>query len=230
MSARPASIAGRTPEALRAQAARLYQALTRDDKTSSLATASLARIGHSLATGRAALSHRAVVVASTMDELLQGLKALKDGEETPALIQGSVPRARDVQAPHATPLFTRLHDMERTAADLASAFPAFPSPARAGQQGGRDSVPAGVEQLLTHWGVRPHATPEGDPPRETDVPHIAFHLSDVPRSAPRTLLGLLAALHTQGAVVDWHAVLEGHATQWGDLPAYAFQRKRHWLD
>ncbi|MFF3782119.1 beta-ketoacyl synthase N-terminal-like domain-containing protein [Streptomyces sp. NPDC001933] len=226
----PLPVHGRTPEALRAQAARLYQALTSDDKASGLATASLASIGHSLATGRAALSHRAVVVASSMDELLQGLKALKDGEESSALIQGSVPRARDAEAPHATLLFTHLHDIDRTAADLASAFPAFPSPAKAGQQGGRDSVPAGVEQLLTHWGVRPHVTLEGDPPRETDVPHIAFHLSDAPRSAPRTLLGLLAALYTQGAAVDWHAVFEGHATQRVDLPTYSFQRKRYWLD
>ncbi|MFF3956855.1 hypothetical protein ACFYY1_27100 [Streptomyces sp. NPDC001890] len=63
-----------------------HQALSDGDRTSSLATAWLASIGHSLATGRAALSHRAVVVASSMDELLQGLKALKDGEESSALI------------------------------------------------------------------------------------------------------------------------------------------------
>ncbi|KPI20812.1 6-deoxyerythronolide-B synthase, partial [Actinobacteria bacterium OK074] len=45
-----------------------------------------------------------------------------------------------------------------------------------------------------------------------------------------TLLTALGRLHTDGAAVDWRAVFEGLAPRTVELPTYAFQRRRHWLD
>ncbi|WP_406365863.1 type I polyketide synthase [Streptomyces sp. NBC_01546] len=81
-------VGARSEEGLRAQAARLAEfvaerpELTPDD------------LGHSLGTGRAALDHRATVLAAGHEELLAGLRALADGESTPATRTGTVPSGR----------------------------------------------------------------------------------------------------------------------------------------
>ncbi|GAA0364558.1 type I polyketide synthase [Streptomyces blastmyceticus] len=51
--------------------------------------------------------------------------------------------------------------------------------------------------------------------------------ADVPE--PRALLEAVAQVHTRGAEVDWSAVL-GTGPVAHDLPTYAFQRERFWLD
>ncbi|MFF1613932.1 beta-ketoacyl synthase N-terminal-like domain-containing protein, partial [Amycolatopsis sp. NPDC058278] len=71
-------VSARTENALRAQAAQLRE----------LAGADLAAVGRSLATTRAALDHRAVVVAGDADGLLRGLAALAAGEPAAELVQG----------------------------------------------------------------------------------------------------------------------------------------------
>ncbi|MBQ1076239.1 SDR family NAD(P)-dependent oxidoreductase, partial [Micromonospora sp. C31] len=48
------------------------------------------------------------------------------------------------------------------------------------------------------------------------------------RDEARTVTATLGALHTAGVGVDWPAVLPGAAPT--DLPGYAFQRTRYWLD
>ncbi|MEY2247880.1 SDR family NAD(P)-dependent oxidoreductase [Streptomyces sp. BF23-18] len=48
------------------------------------------------------------------------------------------------------------------------------------------------------------------------------------RTAPQALLGALAHLHVAGAPVDFAALLGPRRTV--DLPTYAFQRRRYWLD
>ncbi|WP_162832988.1 type I polyketide synthase [Streptomyces sp. CB09001] len=44
------------------------------------------------------------------------------------------------------------------------------------------------------------------------------------------LLTSLAEAHCHGAAVAWTAVFEGTGARRVDLPTYAFQRRRHWLD
>ncbi|MFF4168327.1 type I polyketide synthase [Streptomyces sp. NPDC001741] len=69
----PWTLSGTSPQALSAQAKRLLRHLDglRDDE--------LAPAGRTLATGRAALDHRAVVVGGTKDELAEGLRTLAAG-------------------------------------------------------------------------------------------------------------------------------------------------------
>ncbi|MEU7359574.1 SDR family NAD(P)-dependent oxidoreductase [Streptomyces olivaceoviridis] len=74
----PLVLSGATPEALAAQAARL----------SAVAGRPLPDLARSLATGRAALTHRAAVVAGDRDELLAGLAALSDGTASDTVVRG----------------------------------------------------------------------------------------------------------------------------------------------
>ncbi|MEU6912433.1 SDR family NAD(P)-dependent oxidoreductase [Streptomyces olindensis] len=47
---------------------------------------------------------------------------------------------------------------------------------------------------------------------------------------PETLLSAVARLHVAGAAVDWAAVYARSGARRVDLPTYAFQRRRYWLD
>jgi acyl transferase domain-containing protein/acyl carrier protein len=50
------------------------------------------------------------------------------------------------------------------------------------------------------------------------------------RSEPRELIGLLSKAHTHGVDVDWSALFEKARARRVELPTYAFQRQRYWLE
>jgi acyl transferase domain-containing protein/NAD(P)-dependent dehydrogenase (short-subunit alcohol dehydrogenase family)/acyl carrier protein len=84
----PVALSARSEQALRAQAQRLLDFTTteprprRDD------------LGHSLATGRAAMPHRAVLLAADDGELQAGLRATAAGDAHPALVTGAATGGR----------------------------------------------------------------------------------------------------------------------------------------
>ncbi|WP_247616598.1 type I polyketide synthase, partial [Streptomyces sp. MK37H] len=80
----PYALSAKGTDALRAQAERLYAHLTTQPDLEPV------DVAHTLATGRAALDARAVLVADGRDDLLAGLDALARGESAPGLIQGAV--------------------------------------------------------------------------------------------------------------------------------------------
>jgi acyl transferase domain-containing protein/acyl carrier protein len=80
----PLVVSGRSAAALRAQAARLQEVLA------SGAEPALVDVGFSLATGRAALEHRAVVLAEDRPGVLEALADLAEGRARPDVVTGSV--------------------------------------------------------------------------------------------------------------------------------------------
>ncbi|MFD7916840.1 type I polyketide synthase [Streptomyces sp. NPDC059752] len=78
----PWILSGRTEAALRDQAARLLAHLTGDGEPRPV------DVGHSLATGRALLDHRAVLVAGEREEYREALTALAAGDSAAALTRG----------------------------------------------------------------------------------------------------------------------------------------------
>ncbi|AGL15968.1 polyketide synthase [Actinoplanes sp. N902-109] len=90
-------LSARTPEALRAYAARLRDALptlsataSADTDQSAAAPVSLGELAATLAVGRATFEHRAAVIATDHAQLVDGLTALANDTEAPTLITGSV--------------------------------------------------------------------------------------------------------------------------------------------
>ncbi|MGR3934810.1 beta-ketoacyl synthase N-terminal-like domain-containing protein, partial [Streptomyces sp. BRA346] len=84
----PWVVSGRGAEALRGQAARLLARVEGDGGLSPV------DVGWSLASGRAALEDRAVVVAPDREGLIAGLGGLARGESVPGLVEGSVAEGR----------------------------------------------------------------------------------------------------------------------------------------
>ncbi|MBD3011524.1 acyltransferase domain-containing protein, partial [Streptomyces sp. 5-10] len=80
----PWTVSGKNADALRAQAERLLADLERRPDVSPT------DLAYSLATSRAALDHRAVVVGGDRAALVAGLEALAGGESAAGLVQGAV--------------------------------------------------------------------------------------------------------------------------------------------
>ncbi|MEU0602271.1 acyltransferase domain-containing protein [Streptomyces sp. NPDC006393] len=79
----PWVVSGRSPKALRQQAARLREAAAAD------AGLDIAAAGWSLVSGRTRFEHRAVVLGRGRDELLDGLRALSEDAESAAVVRGT---------------------------------------------------------------------------------------------------------------------------------------------
>lgn len=164
-------VSGRDPAALRAQAARLLAHVERRPELRP------ADVGLSLATSRATLEHRGVVVGGSRQDLLAGLRALADGTPAPHVARG-VPGRR----PRLVALLTGQALPPCTGKQLYDAFPAFAgafdtvcaaldahlgTPARDAMLTGADGAPPAVPdparafavqvalfRLLESWGVR----------------------------------------------------------------------------
>ena len=50
------------------------------------------------------------------------------------------------------------------------------------------------------------------------------------RDEAKSLHAALGGVHTLGHEVDWEGLFEGVGSQRADLPTYAFQRQRYWLN
>ncbi|GAB2907070.1 hypothetical protein GCM10027075_03390 [Streptomyces heilongjiangensis] len=86
----PWTLSAATEAALRDQARRLLEhTAAHPDHTAS-------DIGHSLATTRAALAHRAVVLADSHEDLLTRARALADGTDAPGVVTGTGTKAKTV--------------------------------------------------------------------------------------------------------------------------------------
>ncbi|WP_420719719.1 type I polyketide synthase, partial [Streptomyces sp. NRRL WC-3618] len=89
----PWPISGRTPKALRAQAARLREhLLTAPDLAAD--PAGRADLGWTLATGRSAFEHRAVLLGEDRYQVLQALESLASEAPAPGTVTGSVTEGR----------------------------------------------------------------------------------------------------------------------------------------
>ncbi|WP_055526186.1 type I polyketide synthase [Streptomyces graminilatus] len=86
----PWTVSAATGAALRDQARRLHDHLTEHPDLTTT------DVGHSLATTRAALEHRAVLVADDRDGFLNRLNALAEDAETPGLVTGAGTKAKTV--------------------------------------------------------------------------------------------------------------------------------------
>ncbi|MEV5432412.1 type I polyketide synthase [Streptomyces sp. NPDC052701] len=90
----PWLVSARSEAALRAQAERLAEYVESGELDP-------VDVAHTLATGRAALDERAVVVGTDRDQFLAHLRALADGTTVPGLVRGATQRPGD----HPSPVF-----------------------------------------------------------------------------------------------------------------------------
>ncbi|MFI6096917.1 type I polyketide synthase [Lentzea sp. NPDC051213] len=167
----PCVISAHDEPALRAQAARLLSFV--DDGTS------LVDVGLSLATTRARLDHRAVVLAGGTDELTAGLTALARGEEAPRVVrdvqrtgglaflfsgQGSQRAGMGRELYQAHPVFAAKFDeitalldplLGRSLKDVVFTSAGGELDSTEFTQAGLFAVETAMAHLLGHWGVHP---------------------------------------------------------------------------
>nr|WP_191910119.1 type I polyketide synthase [Microbispora cellulosiformans] len=173
-------VSARSPEALRAQAARLADHLDRHP------TLDVADVAHSLATTRAQFDHRAVITGTTRQELLDRTRALADGTSAGGIVTGIARPAkvafvftgqgsqrpgmgRGLYAAH--PAFATAYDQainlldqhlaRHTPVPLREVLLGDADPALLDQtlytQPALFALQTALTHLLTRWGITPHA-------------------------------------------------------------------------
>ncbi|MYX14680.1 SDR family NAD(P)-dependent oxidoreductase [Streptomyces sp. SID8374] len=194
----PLTLSARNDTALRAQARRL---LDRVEGDPALRTADL---GHSLATTRTALGHRAVVLAGDRDSVLAGLRAVADGQDAPGVHtaavtggrlaflfsgQGSQRLAMGRRLYETYPVFAKALDdaigyldlqLDRSLGDVLFAEEGSPLAALLDRtvyaQAALFAVETALFRLLEAWGVRPDYV-AGHSIGELTAAHVAGILS-----------------------------------------------------
>ncbi|MEU7298075.1 SDR family NAD(P)-dependent oxidoreductase [Streptomyces exfoliatus] len=213
----PWTVSGKTADALRDQARRLYARLTADLGVSPL------DVGFSLATGRASLDHRAVVTGRDRGELLAGVKALAEGGTAPGLVRGEraggrlgflftgqgAQRAGMAQELHASfPVFASAFDEAARLLDAGlggSVREVIASGEGLDETGWTQPALFAVEvalfRLVESWGVKPDFV-AGHSIGEIAAAHVAgvFSLEDAVRLVVARA-GLMQALPKGGAMV-----------------------------
>ena len=102
-------------------------------------------------------------------------------------------------------------------------------------EGVRSAVQAGARMLLEcgPQGILGAMSAECVSPAEPaneDLGRIAILASLHKGEEERTILAALGGLHAHGHGIDWTSLLEGSGSGRVDLPTYAFQRQRYWLE
>ncbi|MDQ1041758.1 acyl transferase domain-containing protein/acyl carrier protein [Streptomyces sp. V3I8] len=96
---------------------------------------------------------------------------------------------------------------------------------------GPDAVLTGLaRQILDTTGTATDtsAVPAGTTTAADEVTYLPVLRKDRPEDV--TVLTALGGLFASGAAVDWDAFYAGHGAERVELPTYAFQRERYWLD
>jgi rifamycin polyketide synthase module 1/2/3 len=214
-------ISGHSQDALMAQARRLRNHVTtRPDLT-------VAEIGWSAATTRCALRYRAVVIASTRAELVEGLSALMDDVSDPRVVTA---RARSVH-----PMFVTMGPEPYD--DLIKVWRecGVTGPAVVADPGQEPTVTEVMRELLAQ---RHHPVIQlgGDPALTDEFRHVIDTVAKqtalivspaVEEFAQRDFLHALAQAHVHGVALDWRYIF-GDGIRQVELPTYAFQRSRYW--
>ncbi|WP_327045437.1 type I polyketide synthase [Microbispora sp. NBC_01189] len=190
----PLPVSARDADSLRAQAARLLEHLDGSPDTS------VVDLGYSLATSRAALAHRAVVLATDRESVLRGLAELGAGEPSAAIVRGTAAESdtaflftgqgaqrlgmgRELHA--AFPVFAQAFDavvaeldaqLDRPLREVIWGEDAEAVDQTAYAQAGLFAVEVALFRLVESWGVRPDYL-VGHSVGELAAAHVAGMLS-----------------------------------------------------
>ncbi|HWO64462.1 MAG TPA: thioester reductase domain-containing protein [Umezawaea sp.] len=210
----PWPLSAKTPSATRAQARRLLSFVERDPELSA------ERVALSLATTRAALEHRAVVVGTDREGLLAGLRALAGDEETVPVVparrsglgflftgQGSQRVGMGLELSAAFPVFAEAFDAVCAAVDPHLDLPLRQVIAEGDRiDETRYAQPAlfafevATARLVTSWGLRPDVL-VGHSIGELAAAHLAGVLSLPDAAAVVTARGRLMQRLPAGGVM-----------------------------